>query len=82
MLDGVPVNERELFLQALDITDLNERAAFLDRICADRPDLRRQMEELLKAHEQAGPFLDRPHPAAGVADRTGAYASSATPSSP
>jgi hypothetical protein len=73
------VNERELFLQALDITDPAERAAFLDRVCADHPDLRQQLEELLKAHEQAGPFLDQPHPAAGVVERNVAYTSSSTP---
>jgi serine/threonine protein kinase/tetratricopeptide (TPR) repeat protein len=67
------MTERELFLQALDIEDPAERAEFLDRECAGEPDLRRQVEVLLKAHEQAGQFLDQPHPAAGAGPQTGAY---------
>jgi serine/threonine protein kinase/Tfp pilus assembly protein PilF len=68
------MNERELFLQALDIQDSAERAAFLDRACADQPALRAPVEQLLKAHELAGQFLDQPHPAAGTGERTGTYA--------
>jgi hypothetical protein len=36
-----------------------ERPVFLDRCCADEPELRREIESLLAAHDQAGP-LDRP----------------------
>jgi serine/threonine protein kinase len=68
------MTERELFLQALDIHDPAERAAFVDRACANQPDLRRQVDRLLKAHELAGSFLDQPHPAAGKGEHTGAYA--------
>lgn len=64
------MTERELFLQALDIPDPAERAAFLARACADRPDLRRALEELLQAHQQAGGFLAQPHPAAGAVEPT------------
>jgi serine/threonine protein kinase/Flp pilus assembly protein TadD len=56
------MTERDVFLEALDIKDPAQRAAFLDRACADQPDLRAQVEELLKAHELAGQFLDQPHP--------------------
>jgi hypothetical protein len=48
------MTEREVFLQALDITKPAERAAFLDRACADQPSLRAQVDQLLQAHEQAG----------------------------
>ena len=38
---------------------LDERAAFLDANCPD-PDLRSQVEELLRAHDAAGGVLDKP----------------------
>ena len=37
-----------------------ERAAFLDQACAGDEALRQEVEELLKAHEQAGSFLSPP----------------------
>ena len=37
-----------------------ERSAYLDQACADDPELRREVESLLQAHEQAGRFLSRP----------------------
>src|SRR5262245_7881435 len=58
------MNERELFEQALEITSAEERAAFLERHCTDQPELREHVEELLRAHADAGPFLDQPHPVA------------------
>jgi serine/threonine protein kinase/tetratricopeptide (TPR) repeat protein len=73
------VTEREIFERALDVEDPSERAGFLDRACVDQPELRRQVDELLKAHELAGPFLDQPHPAAGVPEGTGPYASPSSP---
>src|SRR5262245_53433762 len=57
------MTERQLFEQALEITGAVERAAFLDRHCVDQPMLREQVEDLLRAHEQAAHFLDEPHPA-------------------
>ena len=38
----------------------SERAAYLDQACAGDAALRRQVETLLAAHEQAGDFLERP----------------------
>src|SRR5437870_12612988 len=73
------MTEREIFEQALDIHDPAERDAFLDRACADQPDLRRQVNQLLKAHEQAGEFLNQPHPAAAADQQTRAYASQSSP---
>src|SRR5262252_6843058 len=50
---------KDLVQGALDrATDT--RAAFLDHACADDQDLRREVESLLAAHEQAGEFLSRP----------------------
>ena len=37
-----------------------ERAVFLDKACGADSDLRREVEGLLRAHEQAGSFLDQP----------------------
>jgi hypothetical protein len=37
-----------------------ERAAFLDEACAGNEPLRQQVEVLLRAHEEAGSFIDRP----------------------
>ncbi len=72
------MTERELFEQALEIDDPTERASYLDRACADQPTLRRQVDQLLKAHEQADTFLERPHPAAAM-ENTGTFS---PPSSP
>jgi len=53
------MSERELFVQALDIQDRAERAAFLDRACRDQPAVRAAVEQLLQAHERAETFLDQ-----------------------
>jgi serine/threonine protein kinase len=74
------MTERELFLQALDIKDLAERDAFLDRACKDRPALRPLVGQLLQAHAQAGSFLDQPYPAAG--DNGGTRAAVSSPERP
>src|SRR5262245_19219620 len=57
------MSERSIFLAALDIDDPSERSAHLDRACAGDPALRAQVEQLLKAHQQPGPFMERPAPA-------------------
>jgi serine/threonine protein kinase/Tfp pilus assembly protein PilF len=69
------MSEREVFLQALDLKDAAERARFLDRACADQPLVRAQVDQLLKAHEQVGQFLEQPHPAAGAGEHTESYTS-------
>ncbi len=52
--------EEEVFEQALRLDARQERQAFLDRSCADRPDLRRQVERLLRAHERTSGILESP----------------------
>ena len=37
-----------------------ERQAYLDRVCADAPEIRRQVEALLQAYADAGSFLEKP----------------------
>ena len=40
--------------------DASQRTAFLDEACTDDATLRREVEALLQAHEQAGSFLAAP----------------------
>ena len=48
---------QSIFREALEQTDLSQRAASLDRACAGDPDLRRRVEDLLRAYDQAsGPW--------------------------
>jgi tetratricopeptide (TPR) repeat protein/class 3 adenylate cyclase len=49
---------REILGSALELPS-GERAAFLDRACAGRPTLRRELDSLLAAHGRPG-VLDRP----------------------
>jgi hypothetical protein len=56
------MNERKqkieaLFEQALALNGSVERARHLDRACGNDADLRREVEELLRAADQAGGFL-------------------------
>jgi eukaryotic-like serine/threonine-protein kinase len=59
------VTEREIFHEALEITDAGERSAYLDKACAGNAALRQGVEGLLKIHAQLGSFLEGP--AAGMA---------------
>jgi eukaryotic-like serine/threonine-protein kinase len=54
------MNERDLFIAALQIEDAAERAAYLDRACAGETALRQRVEALLAAFDQAGSFLQQP----------------------
>src|SRR5438132_10661023 len=63
------MTERDLFVAALQKDDPAERRAYLDEACAGQPELRRQVEHLLRLHEGAGSFLEQPaadSPATGV----------------
>src|SRR5262245_32053212 len=51
------VSVRAIFDRALEIGTQPERAAYLDQACANFPEIRQEVEELLKAHAQAGSFL-------------------------
>src|SRR5262245_341761 len=53
-------SERSIFLEALDKTDPAERAAFLDQACGAEAELRRRVEALLKALDEAGSFMSSP----------------------
>jgi|HubBroStandDraft_6_1064221.scaffolds.fasta_scaffold514712_2 hypothetical protein len=50
----------EIFLAALEKPALAEREAFLDEVCCQNAQLRRQVERLLAAHPKAKDFLKQP----------------------
>jgi serine/threonine protein kinase len=54
------MNERDLFMAALQIEGAAERSAHLDRACAGQTALRQRVEALLAAFVQAGSFLQQP----------------------
>ena len=56
------MNERSIFMEALDRDTPAERTAYLEEACAGDPALRRRVEALLKSHEEAGNFLRKPGP--------------------
>src|SRR5262245_34827719 len=54
------MNERTLFLTALEKEDPAQHQAYLDEACAGDPALRARVEALLRPHEREGKFLDVP----------------------
>src|SRR5262245_35238389 len=54
------MNERSVFLSALEIDDPDCRAEYLREACGTDGDLRRGVEELLQANDSAGSFMDTP----------------------
>src|SRR5438132_7219562 len=51
---------KEIFLAAVEKAGLEERDAFLREACGGDEALRRQVEALLRRHQQAGSFLESP----------------------
>ncbi|HEY7154963.1 MAG TPA: serine/threonine-protein kinase, partial [Gemmataceae bacterium] len=66
------MNERSIFIEALEKANAVERAAYLNAICGEDDAMRRRVEKLLAAHEAAGGILDLP---AVPEEATGAYQS-------
>jgi tetratricopeptide (TPR) repeat protein/serine/threonine protein kinase len=54
------MNERDLFMAAVQIEGAAERSAYLDQACAGQPALRQRVGALLVAFDQAGSFLQQP----------------------
>jgi uncharacterized protein (TIGR03067 family) len=54
------MNERTIFLQALEKRTAAERAAYLADACGPDTALRRRVEQLLQSHTAAGSFLGTP----------------------
>src|SRR5438874_7094898 len=72
------MTERDIFIAALQEGDPARRQAYLDEACARQPELRRQVEQLLRLHEGAGSFLEKP---AAESAATGAFPDAAEPAS-
>jgi serine/threonine protein kinase/Flp pilus assembly protein TadD len=51
-------NPKDIFAEALRLTNTAERQAYLDRACAGNLALCQEVESLLSAYEQAGDFFD------------------------
>ena len=63
-----PNPEEEIFEACLALP-IEERAAYLDRVCAGDTALRQRVEELLRSHSLAESFLEKP-PVSGGAGQT------------
>ncbi|MBW8040732.1 MAG: serine/threonine protein kinase [Planctomycetes bacterium] len=55
-----PKDIKSIFAEAIEKKSSKERAAFLDKACGADGDLRSKVEDLLRAHSQAGDFLEEP----------------------
>jgi hypothetical protein len=58
-MNSGPGREVVVFTEALKVS-VQDRAAFLDRMCVGDEDLRHKVEALLKAHDRLGNFLEEP----------------------
>jgi tetratricopeptide (TPR) repeat protein/serine/threonine protein kinase len=56
----VGMREQTIFIEALEIADPAERAAFLDRACGPDQALRQRVDKLLQRHQQDDSFLASP----------------------
>ena len=56
------MNERSIFMEALEKDTLARRSAYLEGACGGDAALRQRVEALLASHEQAGSFLGKPVP--------------------
>lgn len=51
--------ELAIFIEAIKVP-VQDRGAFLDRICGCDEELRRKVEAVIKAHDRIGSFLEKP----------------------
>src|SRR3972149_12319952 len=59
-MDVQPSDKRTIFEHALESAPGAEREAYLEDACAGKPEMRAQVDSLLKAHNDVGSFLDGP----------------------
>jgi len=59
-MNDEPKNVKLIFAEALEKSSAKERVAYLSEACDEDSDLRAEVEELLKAHEQVGDFMEAP----------------------
>ena len=77
--EETPVNESQVFANALKLTAPAERAAYLDEACAGDLRLRADVEALLQAHAADPGFLEQPAgPIGGTVDEKAAGGSAPT----
>ena len=58
-MKGDPSRDLVVFTEVLKVP-AQERAAFLERVCAHDESLRHKVEALLRAHDRVGNFLEEP----------------------
>jgi serine/threonine protein kinase/tetratricopeptide (TPR) repeat protein len=58
-MSSPPNREVAIFSAVLEL-DSSQRAAYLEKACADDPELRKRIEALLAVHDQAASFLETP----------------------
>jgi hypothetical protein len=66
-------HEEEVFDEARRLTDATERWTYLERACAGDPELRRKIEALLEAADEADKFFEQSLPAVQGIDRPLTY---------
>jgi WD40 repeat protein len=54
------VNERDIFLAAIDLTAVAERSAYLEEACAGNAPLKQHLKRMLQLCPQLGTFLESP----------------------
>ncbi len=66
MMSATSPDVKSIFGRALEIESPAERSAFLGEACAANPELRAEVEDLLRAMAGAGDFMKRPAPPGSV----------------
>src|SRR5260370_41561121 len=61
-MNDLKTDAKATFLQAIDQKGADELIRFLDQACGADLALRARVQELLRAHHEAGNFLGRPDP--------------------
>src|SRR5262245_34237333 len=54
------MSERTIFLVALEKDSSAERDAYLNEACSGDASLRQRLDALLRSHDEAGAFLEKP----------------------
>ena len=78
-IGGSGVSEEEIFLTAKELRQSEERAACVERVCADRPELRERVQRLLAADEAADELFERRDVAESLVEPAGAPTHSPAP---
>ena len=60
LMNGRELTEKAIYFEAVGITDLERRTAYLDVVCQGNDELRHHVQSLLDARAAAGTFLETP----------------------